>query len=78
MPIVILTGQATPDLRKSDGGNVTRCAAKDKDIVFRLLASAMATFYRGLCSGRLFGERAQKTPREPERFFDISLGLATE
>lgn len=44
MPIVILTGQATLDLRKSDGGNVTRCAGKDKDIVFRLLAPAMATF----------------------------------
>jgi len=69
MPIVILTGQATPDLRKSDGGNVTRCAAKDKDIVFRLLASAMATFYRGLCSGRLFGERAQKNAPGVGAFF---------
>ena len=34
MPFVVLTGQATPDHRKSDGGNVTRCAGKDKEIVF--------------------------------------------
>jgi hypothetical protein len=44
MPIVFLTGQATPDLRKSDGLNLTRCAGKDKEIVFRSVASAMALY----------------------------------
>jgi hypothetical protein len=78
MPIVILTGQATPDLRKSDGGNVTRCAGKDKDIVFRLLASAMALSIGGSVRGACSVNGRKKTPREPERFFDISLGLVTE
>jgi hypothetical protein len=69
MPIVFLTGQATPDLRKSDGCNVTRCAGKDKEIVFALVFPVPVFDPEEPPSGSCWQGEHKKTPRKPERLF---------